>query len=125
MATKKDNSFPEEVLQRYDRLIGTIPGLERKGAAIPYTSMNGHMFSNLDKDGSLVLRLPREAREEFLQKYNTSLHEAYGIIQKEYVDVPANVFANAKEIDPYFRSSYDYVMSLKPKPTRKPEKKGV
>jgi hypothetical protein len=123
MPAKKNNSFPDDVLQRYDRVIATIPELERKGAAIPYTSLNGHMFSNLDKDGSLVLRLPGEAREEFLQKYDTRLHEAYGIVQKEYVDVPAEIFDNPGIIDKYFRISYDYVNSLKPKPTTRPKKK--
>jgi hypothetical protein len=36
-----------ERLARYDRLIATQPGLQRKGATIPYTSVNGHMCSFL------------------------------------------------------------------------------
>ena len=36
---------------------------------MPYTSLNGHMFSVLHKDGSVALRLPAAEREAFLKKY--------------------------------------------------------
>jgi hypothetical protein len=100
-------------------LIATIPDVERKGAANPYTSLNGHMFSILSPEGILGLRLPKEAREDFLIRYNAQLREAYGIIQKEYVAVPDEVFKNTEELKPFFRMSYDYVQSMKPKPTKK------
>ena len=45
-------------LQLYERLVSTNPNVERKGASMPYTSLNGHMFSLLTKEGKLVLRLP-------------------------------------------------------------------
>ncbi|MEO8229338.1 MAG: hypothetical protein ABI628_06195 [Chloroflexota bacterium] len=40
-------SVPAERLQLYDRLIAAVPGVVRKGASMPYTSVNGHMFSYL------------------------------------------------------------------------------
>ena len=43
-------------LAAYDRLIGTVPGIARKGASIPYTSVNGNMSSYLFGEGSLALR---------------------------------------------------------------------
>ena len=45
--------------------------------------------SYLDADGTLALRLPAGDRERFVERYGTRLHEAYGIVQKEYVTVPA------------------------------------
>jgi hypothetical protein len=36
---------PNEAL--YDKLIATIPEIERKGDANPYTSLNGNMFTLL------------------------------------------------------------------------------
>ena len=50
-------------LALYEQLVATIPGLARKGDTVPYTSVNGHMFSYLTKAGTLALRLPKEARE--------------------------------------------------------------
>jgi hypothetical protein len=44
-------------LAAYDRVIGTVAGVVRKGATIPYTSVNGNMFSYLFDEGSLALRL--------------------------------------------------------------------
>lgn len=38
-------------LERYERLVATIPGVERKGRTLPYTSLNGHMFSFLGEGG--------------------------------------------------------------------------
>jgi len=56
-------------LELYEKLVATRQSVERKGATVPYTSHNGHMFSYLSKDGKLALRLPAEARAAFLKKY--------------------------------------------------------
>jgi hypothetical protein len=105
----------EEKLAHYQRLVSDHRGANLKGAAIPYTSLNGHMYSYFSKDGFLALRLPKDAREEFLKKYKTSLVTAYGIVQKEYVVVPDALLGKTKELKPYFDLSYNYVSSLKPK----------
>jgi hypothetical protein len=129
MATKKEQSnIPQDKLYAYDRLVATNPEIERKGATIPYTSVNGHMFSYFNKeDGSFGLRLPTEIREEFLRKYKTTLLESFGMVMKEYVVVPDKLLLNTKELKPYFDTSFTYVRSLKPKPSRKsaPVKKKV
>jgi hypothetical protein len=123
MAAKKEKSnHPKELLDLYDKLIATNPKVERKGATMPYTSLNGHMFSFIAKDGTFGLRLTDEARESFLKKYKTKLCEAYGIVLKEYVLVPDKLFKNTKELKPYFDMSFKYVASLKPKPATKNNK---
>jgi hypothetical protein len=38
-------------LALYDKLVATNPAIGRKGATVPYTSLNGHMFSYLSKGG--------------------------------------------------------------------------
>jgi hypothetical protein len=38
---------------------------------------------------------------------------------KEYVIVPDEPLENTKELDSYFKISFEYVNSLKPKPTKK------
>jgi len=108
----------KEKIELFNQLVATHPEAVRKGDTIPYTSLNGHMYSYFPKDGFLALRLPEKARAEFLEKYNTTLVTAYGIIQKEYVTVPDNLLANTDELKPWFNASYDYVITLKPKPTK-------
>src|SRR5882672_8515836 len=117
MATKKSNSISAEKLALYEKLIATNPKVELKGATIPYTSLKGHMFSNFNPDGTLGLRLPPDDIEAFLKEYKTSLVKVYGIVRKEYVVVPDSLLKNTKELKPYFTRSFEYVNSLKPKPT--------
>src|SRR2546423_1289816 len=52
---------------------------------MPYTSLNGHMFSLLTKEGWLALGLPSETRAAFLEKHQTKLGVQYGTVMKEYV----------------------------------------
>ena len=119
MATKKETQMYAAKLALYEKLIATNPAIERKGDTMPYTSLNGHMFSVLAKDGSLGLRLSKEDREEFIKKHNSELMKQYGVVMKEYVIVPDKLLANTKELEKYFDLSYEYVKSLKPKPTTK------
>lgn len=103
-------------LALYDALIATKPGVERKGDTVPYTSLNGHMFSALHKDGTVALRLPDAKREAFLKKYRSTLASHYGVVQPEYVVVPDALLAKTRELAPFFAASYEYVAALKPKP---------
>jgi TfoX N-terminal domain len=111
-------------LAAYDRLIGTIPGVVRKGASIPYTSVNGNMFSYLFDEGSLALRLSPADREAFVVRFATRLHEAYGIVQKEYVDVPDSMLEDGTQLGTWFAASHTYASSLRPKATTRRSVKG-
>ena len=111
-------AVPLDKLVLYEKLVATNPRVERKGATVPYTSLNGHMFSYLSKEGKLALRLPAGDREAFLKKYKAKLCEAYGRVQVEYVEVPDSLLASTRELKKFFDCSYEYVRSLKPKPGR-------
>jgi hypothetical protein len=110
-------------LRLYEKLVATNPRVERKGATMPYTSLNGHMFSFMRKDDKLALRLPTDARNAFLKKYKTTLSEQYGSVQPEYVVVPDALLAKTKELQHFFAVSFAYVGSLEPKPTVKKKKR--
>ena len=103
----KSSTIPADRIDAYDRLIATRSEVVRKGASIPYTSLNGHMTSYLTDTGSLVLRLPVQR--------NT----AYGTVQKEFVDVPDALFEDTASIAPWFAASLAWIGGLKPKPTRR------
>jgi hypothetical protein len=112
----------DQNIELYKKLVAANPKAVLKGATIPYTSLNGNMYSYFSKDGFLALRLPEDAREAFLKKYKTTLVTAYGIIQKEYVVVPDSLLKKTAELKKYFDISYEYVNALKPKATKKKKK---
>jgi TfoX/Sxy family transcriptional regulator of competence genes len=77
------------------------------------------MFTYLNPSGILAPRLPEKEREEFLEKYKTTLFEAYGAVMREYVTVPDSLLKNTKQLRKYLEMSYGYIKTLKPKPTKK------
>jgi len=115
MAAAKKSSIPADKLALYEKLIATMPEIERKGAVHPYTSLNGHMFSYLDQTGTMGLRLPKDEVDPFLKKYRTSLFESYGVVKKDYVTVPDSLLKETEELNRYLKISYEYVKTLRPK----------
>ncbi len=119
MPTKKPHpTIPETIFEKYDQLIASLPEQKRKGAKNPYTSHNGHMFSYLTPEGTLCLRLGKQILEEFLSIYKTERPVAYGAVMKEYAIIPNSLWGTS-ELTDYFKKSYEYINSLKPKPTKK------
>jgi TfoX/Sxy family transcriptional regulator of competence genes len=112
-----------EKLDLYEKVLQTNREIERKGDANPYTSLHGNMFTLLHSSGTLAFRLPDGEREKFLKKYKTTLFEAYGAVMKEYVVIPDSLLKKTSELAKYLAMSYDYAKTLKPKPTKKPNKK--
>ena len=108
---------PADRLRHYERVVDATPGVERKGATMPYTSRNGHMFSFLDPSGFMALRLPADAREEFLALYGASLAVQHGRTMREYVTVPGELLERTDELQAWLARSHDWVGTLKPKPT--------
>ncbi len=103
----------------YQDLIDTHSEIELKGKNMMYTSVNGHMFSIMNKDGSIGLRLEKDVRVQFIEDHQTKLHESYGAIMREYVRIPNSLISKTEILKPYLAQSYDYVKSLKPKSTKK------
>jgi hypothetical protein len=122
MPAPKKNATPSEKVALYDKLIATQPRIEQKGAANPYTSLNGNMFSVFLPPGRLGLRLPQDEREKFIKKYKTALFQAYGATMPEYVAVPDALLGKTAELKTYLTISYEYAKTLKPKPTTRKKK---
>lgn len=120
--SKTSKGVPEDKLALFDKLVDTHPDIERKGKNMPYTSMNGHMYTIMTKEGMLGIRLSKEDRAAFLEKYNTELLKNYGAVMKEYVTVPDDLLHRTDELQPYLALSHTYIKSLKPKPTTKKKK---
>jgi TfoX/Sxy family transcriptional regulator of competence genes len=116
---KPASTIPPDKLALYDKLVATNPKVKRQGVTLPYTSLNGNMFSFLTADGTLALRLPDAAREEFLKKYKTKLMVQHGAVMKEYVAVPDKLLKKTAELKPHLAMSHEYAKTLKPKPSKK------
>jgi hypothetical protein len=108
---------PRDRLLLYERLIESTPGVERKGATMPYTSRNGHMFSFLDAAGSVSLRLPPGVGQEFITQYDARPAAQHGRTMQEYVVVPDSLLERTEELRVWLERSHVWIASLKPKPT--------
>lgn len=109
---------PPDRLRLYEQVVEATPGVDRKGATMPYTSRNGHMFSFLDPTGSMALRLPADARKEFLARHGTELAVQHGRTMQEYVAVPAELMERTDELATWLVRSHEWMGTLKPKPTK-------
>ncbi len=106
---------PEDKLALYKRLIDAHPEIELKGGKkLPYTSHNGNMFSQLNKAGTVGLRMDKAEREAFLAEYNGELLVTYGTVMKEYVAVPDQLLQDTPRLLPWLKLSYAYARTLKP-----------
>lgn len=118
---KSPDQVPEDKLELYRKLIDTQPEIELLGAMkLPYTAVNGHMYSSLTKDGRVGIRLSEPDREAFMQRYDTVAFKNYGANIREHVEVPDSLLRNTEELAPYLALSYAYTQTL---PAKKAKKK--
>jgi hypothetical protein len=111
---------PPEALKLYAAVVErSAGGVSVKGAKNPYTSFNGHMFSFLDADGAMALRLPNELYEDFLVRYDSGPVSQYGRVMQGYVTVPGELLHHTDELAGWFSKSFDWISTLQPKPTKK------
>ena len=82
------------------------------------------MFTYLSKAGVMALRLPEKDREAFLKKYSTKLCIQYGVVQKEYVEVPDDLLQKPKALVSYLKISFAYLNAMKPKSAAKKKSAG-
>lgn len=102
----------EEALKIYDDITKSCNGFERKGKKMIYTSSNGYMFTLLNKDAEIGIRLPKDEAAHFMDIYHTGHYYSYGAKMKDYVLVPETLWTNKKLMVDYFQKSFDYVNSL-------------
>jgi hypothetical protein len=114
-----DYQGPPAALERYAAIVARSSGdTVVKGAKNPYTSLNGHMFSFLDVDGSMAIRLSDAMREEFLSEYDSGPVIQYGSVMRGYVSVPEALFADSEKSAYWFDRSREWIATLDPKPTK-------
>ena len=105
----------DEHLAIYDQLVDLSPRFERKGKSVPYTSANGYMFSILNKDAELGIRLYKESGERFKEEHKTTIFKSHGAVMKDYVLIPDAMLDDLETLAVYLNEAYDHVMSLEQK----------
>jgi len=106
---------PADRLALYEELVASVQGVERKGAANPYTSRNERMTSFIDKEGEVSIRLDKADREAFIERYGSRISVQYGKNMPEFVVVPDSLLERPDEIRPWFVRSWEWVGTLGPK----------
>ena len=109
------SDFYAERLAIYDKLFAMSSRFPRKGKTMPYTSANGHMFSQLNKAGEIGIRLPKDEQEDFFEQHDTGVFKSYGAVMNSYVRVPEHMLEDLDTLSGYLERGYDFVMSLDPK----------
>jgi len=109
----------EENLRKFDQLVDLCPGIERKGKTMPYTSDNGYMFALLNKEGELGIRLPKASAIQFMEEYPSRAFKSHGATMKDYVLIPSQLLNDLGRLSVYLKESHAYVLSLKPKASKK------
>ena len=112
-------SIPSDKLDLYNNLISAFGKLERKGKTTPYTSLNGHMTSFLDKSGTMGLRLSQNDIEAFIAKHESKLMEQHGRTMKDFVVIPNLLLNDQNGMLSYLELSTKHTACLKPKATNK------
>jgi hypothetical protein len=107
-----------ELLAVFDTMIAGVKGVERKGATMPYVSINGNMYAMISKAGRIGLRLEAKDRETFFATFGDSPFEgAPGFVNKDYVAIPPGMYADRKLLQTWFKIGHAAASRLKPKPT--------
>ncbi|MEQ3744886.1 MAG: hypothetical protein ABNH53_01450 [Henriciella sp.] len=83
----------DETLAIFDRVVAASVRFERKGKTMPYTSANGHMFSQVNKDGQLGIRLPKCRQTDLLAEHGAGPFKSYGATMRDYVCLTEDMLA--------------------------------
>ena len=105
----------DDALKVYDAIVADCNGFERKGKKMIYTSSNGYMFSLLNKDAEIGIRLPKDEAKSFKETYNSDDYYSHGAKMKDYVIVTEALYSNKELLVSYFEKSFAFVNTLKPK----------
>ena len=119
MSNKLNQNKWEQQLDFYDKLVAKCPKFERKGKTVPHTAANGYMFSLLNKEAELGIRLPIESAEQFMEKYNTTRYKSHGSFMKDYVLIPESMYSKNKLLIGLLNESFEFMMSLPAKKGKK------
>jgi hypothetical protein len=114
---KAENATDPKVLAAFDAMLAGVPGVERKGASMPYASINGNMYAMISKANVIGIRLSNDELAAFMAAGGELFEGTPGFINKEYGGVPGAMLGDTKALRKWFKASHAYASGLKPKKT--------
>ena len=105
----------EERIKLYDAIIASHPECTRKGKNNPYTSMNGHMFSMVTKEGQVAIRMAKDVRSKYMEEVNPKEVVTYNTVMKEYISISDEMLQDQSAVLSLLDQSIAYIKTLKPK----------
>jgi hypothetical protein len=104
----------DEIVDLFEQALAAAPGVERKGKANPYTSANGHMFSQINKDNQLGIRLPKPRQKELLDQYGAGPFKSYGATMRDYVCLTAEMLETPGLVTGLLEEGLAFVSAMPP-----------
>ena len=105
----------DEALKIFDAMVAACPEITRKGKTMPYTSDNGYMFSLVNKDNEIGIRLAKEDGKVFMAETGADIFKSHGAVMRDYVKVPAAMLNDIEALAALLRRGHAHVTSLPPK----------
>ena len=103
-----------DLIELYYLAIAASGQCERKGKANPYTSANGHMFSQINKDDQLGIRLPKDRQKELLDSHGAGPFKSYGATMRDYVCLTDEMLADQSLITALLNEGFAFVSAMPP-----------
>ena len=105
---------PQHLVEAFAAAVRDLPGAEpRKMFGFPAAFVNGNLFTGLFEDRWFV-RLSDEDRVALQGEGGESFEPMAGRPMKAYVELPAEILANAPARDRWLRRSLEHAAALPP-----------
>jgi hypothetical protein len=104
----------DDLVALFEAAISSANQIERKGKANPYSSANGHMFSQINKDNQLGIRLPKPRQKELLDEYGAGPFKSYGATMRDYVCVTEEMLSDQALIISLLEEGLAFVSAMPP-----------
>ncbi len=98
----------------FEAAIAAAGSFERKGKANPYTSANGHMFSQINKDDQLGIRLPKSRQADLLARFWAGPFKSYGATMRDYVCLTADMLVQPALVTELLNEGHAFVSAMPP-----------
>ena len=109
----------DETLKIYETVVSDFDDLKVKGKKSAYTAVNGNMFSFLDPNGLLCVRLSKDDKAAYEAAHGTGPVIQNGSVMNGYVPVIKELLEDEAALKALFVDSVRFARSLKPKPTKR------
>lgn len=103
-----------DLIALFEKAISASGAFERKGKANPYTSANGHMFSQINKDDQLGIRLSKPRQKELLEEYGAGPFKSYGATMRDYVCLTEEMLSVPTLVSRLLEEGFQFVSAMPP-----------